>query len=79
MRSGKQQSRFGGTFLASSKIALGYIQAFCIAKKVIEVHGDNGFLGSSGSIHVQICTDFDETATELCQKDRKVIPAPCPS
>jgi hypothetical protein len=79
MRSGKQQSRFGGTFLASSKIALGYIQAFCIAKKGIEVHGDNGFLGSSGSIHVQICTDFDETATELCQKDRKVIPAPCPS
>jgi hypothetical protein len=34
--------------LPSSKIALGYIQAFHLAKKVIEVHGDNAFLGSSG-------------------------------
>ena len=40
---------------------------------------DNGFLGSSGSIHVEIRKELDETATGLCRKDCKVIPAPCPS
>ena len=62
--------------LPSSKIASGYIQAFRIAKKVVEVRGDNGFLGASGSIHVGIRKDFDETATGLRRKDGMVIKAP---
>jgi hypothetical protein len=61
--------------LPSSKIALGYIQAFCIAKKVVKVRGDNGFLGASGSIHVRIQKDFDETATGLLRRDGMVIKA----
>ena len=62
--------------LPSSKIASGYVQAFCIAKKVVEAQGDNGFLGASGLIHVRISKDFDETATGLCCKDDKVLKAP---
>lgn len=62
--------------LPSSKIASGYIQAFRLAKKVIEVHGDNAFLGSSGLIHVGIRKDFVETATGLRRKDGKVLRAP---
>lgn len=62
--------------LPSSKIASGYIQSHRIAKKVVEVHGDNGFLGASGSIHVGIRKDFDETETGLRHKDGKVLPAP---
>jgi len=62
--------------LPSSKIALGYIQAFHLAKKVMEMQGDNSFLGSSGSIHVRICKDFDKTATGLCCKDSRVLLAP---
>jgi hypothetical protein len=62
--------------LPSSKIASGYIQAFRLAKKVIEVRGDNAFLGSSGSIHVGIRKDFVETATGLRRKDGKVLRAP---
>ena len=38
-------------YLPSSKITAGYVQAFCIAMKVIEARGDNGFLGASGSTH----------------------------
>ena len=38
--------------------------------------GDNGFLGDSGLIHIGICKDFDETVTELCHKDDKVLKAP---
>ena len=62
--------------LPSSKIASGYVQAFHIAKKVVEAQGDNGFLGASGSIHVGIRKDFDETATGLCRKGDKVLKAP---
>ena len=62
--------------LPSSKIASGYVQAFRIAKKIVEAQGNNGFLGASGSIHVGICKDFDEMATGLCHKDDKVLKAP---
>jgi hypothetical protein len=41
-------------YLPSSKIASGYVQAFRIAEKVVEVRGDHAFLGASGSIHVGI-------------------------
>jgi hypothetical protein len=62
--------------LPSSKIASGYIQSYRIAKKVVAVRGDNSFLGVSGSIHVGVRKDFDETETGLRRKDGKVLSAP---
>jgi hypothetical protein len=46
MKSGQGMKKFG--------VASGYVQAFRIAEKVVEVRGDHGFLGASGSIHVGI-------------------------
>ena len=61
--------------LPSAKVASAYIQAYRIAQKVIAAGGDNDFLGTSGSIHVGVRKDFDETARGLKRKDGRVLPS----
>ena len=61
--------------LPNCNIASGYIQAYRIAKKVIEEKGDNKFLGF-GSIHTNVTTDFYKTDNGMARKDREKISAP---
>jgi hypothetical protein len=61
--------------LPNCNIASGYIQAYRIAKKVIEEKGDNKFLGFGG-IHTNVTTDFYKTDNGMARKDREKISAP---
>jgi len=63
--------------LPSNKIASGFIQAYRLAKKIINHNGDNSFLsGSIGGIRTGVTIDFQPTDKGLTRKDDKCMPAP---
>jgi hypothetical protein len=62
--------------LPSCKIASAYVQAHRIVKKLIQSNGSNEFLGVSGSIHVGIRADFQETDYGLVRKDGTTVQPP---
>ena len=63
--------------LPSSKIASGFIQAYRLAAKIIQHHGDNTFLaGSSGGIRTGVSNDYLPTDKGLARRDGKVLDAP---
>ena len=62
--------------LPECKIASAYVQAYRIAAKVIKEKGSNSFLGSGGSIHVGVGTDFIDMDDGLARKDGATVAAP---
>ena len=64
--------------LKYSNIASSYVQAYCIAGKVIEAEGGNEFLGIGGTPHVGIRKYFYPKNKGLAGKDGIHMPAPPP-
>ena len=61
--------------LPSCNIASGFVQAYRIAKKVIDINGDNSFLNGS-KIHTGNHQDFEPTSQGLKRKDELSLPPP---